>query len=75
MTQPAPNGWRVLSQAYGEALMPDGSFQQVARVTIRADDGSTTTLEIPIAQYTPENVIAQGNYWYDQHAAVRAIGN
>lgn len=76
MTSPvAPNGWRVISQSYGEELMPDGNFHDVARVTIQSVDGATTTLAIPMTQYSPENVIAQGNYWYERHSAVASVGN
>lgn len=75
MTSPTPNGWRVISQRYGERLMPDGNFHDVAEVTIQATDGASTTLAIPMGQYTPDNVIAQGNYWYERHTAVSAIGN
>lgn len=75
MTSPVPNGWRVISQRYGERLMPDGNFHDVAEVTIQATDGASTTLAIPMSQYNPDNVVNQGNYWYEQHAAVAAIGN
>jgi len=76
MSQPqTPNGWRVVSQKYGERLLPDGNFHDVAEVTIQAVDGATTTLVVPLTQYTPDQVISLGNYWYDRHVAVASIGN
>ena len=75
MTSPTPNGWRVIGQKYGERLLPDGNFHDVAEVTIQAVDGATTTLVVPLTQYTPAGVVALGDYWYDRHVAVASLGN
>lgn len=75
MSQPTPNGWRVISQRYGEQLGPDNQFHNVAYVTIQASDGSSTILAVPMEQYSPATVVALGDLWIEQHDAVRALGN
>lgn len=65
--------WTVTSQKYTERYMPNGQFVDVVIVGVTADDGAYADVVIPQAQYTPDNVKAQINAWYDQHVAVRGL--
>lgn len=66
------NGWRVTGQRGSEDLV-NGRWTDVMIVSVATDDGTTKDFRIPEARYTPENVSAIVNEWFEKHQGVANI--
>lgn len=63
------NGWRVTAQR-GTHDIVNGRLVAVMEVSVRTDDGTEKSFMIPEGMYTPENVAATVDAWYEQQQGV-----
>lgn len=50
--------YTILSQDFSEDLMPNGSFQDVWRITFQLGDGTISNVKVPAVQYSAATVDA-----------------
>lgn len=57
-TASAGPSWRVVTQTPQLVRLATGGYSEGMRVTAQTPDGTTFSVDVPEAQYTPENVTA-----------------
>lgn len=62
-------GWRVTSQR-GTDDVVNGQFIRVMLVAVTTDQGVTNEFRVPLSQYTPENVKAIVDEWFERTQGV-----
>lgn len=62
-------GYRVTG-ARGSEDPVNGRFVPVMVVSVVTDNGDTNEFRVPASQYTPDNVKAIIDTWYEQHQGV-----
>lgn len=66
--------YAVLSQRQHEQLLADGRFVAVMAVTFQTPAGVVGTVDVPLAQYTPEYVHAAISDYVERIEAVHRLG-
>lgn len=66
------DGWHVTGQR-GTSQLVNGRLVQAMQIDVETVDGTDYQLIIPEAMYTPENVKAQIDAWYERHQGVAGL--
>lgn len=71
----ASSGWHVTGQRRTEQMDGNGNFGPVVLVSIKTDNGTTATFDIPDRLYNVEYARATIQEWIDRHDGVAALGS
>lgn len=66
------DGWRVTGQRGTDDVI-NGKFVKVMLISVATDDGVTNDFRVPESQYTPANVKAIVDAWYEQTRGVAGL--
>lgn len=67
-------GYSIIEQRQRMVTSPTGGLVQGMVVTFRTDHGTVSSVEIPMALYTPDNVAAEIGKVVDTIDAVHKLG-
>lgn len=66
--------YTILTQDQSEELAPNGTFVDTWRITFQGPSGTTGTVKIPAATYSPATVDAAISDYLQKIEAVHALG-